>query len=150
MSSLKSIEEFISQKKIAVAGVSHKKQKFGNAIAKELKKKGYEVYPVNPNLDEFEGEKCYHSLNELPDDVTAIVISTKNETTLTLIEEAKNKGIKNIWLQQGSVDKPTLENIKPNGVNIISKECILMFAGDVKGVHGFHRWLKKSFGRFPS
>lgn len=149
MSTLKAIEAFTAQKDIAVAGVSHKKQKFGNAIYKELKKKGYNVYPVNMGLDEYEEEKCYKSITSLLDNVTAIVINTKPETTKSLIVEAKNKGIKNIWLQQGSADKETINNLPDNGTNIISKECILMFAGEAKGIHSFHKWLKKSFGTFP-
>ena len=58
MTSLESIQSFLSQEKIAVAGVSRKKQKFGNAIYKELAKKGYEVFAVNPNMDDYEGKRC--------------------------------------------------------------------------------------------
>jgi len=58
MTTKKSIEEFMSQKNIAIAGVSRKKQKFGNAIYKEMVKKGFNVFSVNPNLDEYEGKEC--------------------------------------------------------------------------------------------
>ena len=58
MATLEAINNFTSQKNIAVAGVSRKKQKFGNAIYKELTKRGYNVYPVNPNLDEYKGKTC--------------------------------------------------------------------------------------------
>lgn len=150
MNTAQSIDTFLKSKKIAVAGVSRKKQKFGNAIYKELHAKGFEVVPVNPNLDEYAGGKCYHSIRELPADVEALVISTKNDTTVQLIRQAKEKGIANVWLQQGAVDKETLRNLHEPELNIIAKECILMHAGPVKGIHGFHRWLKKSFGTFPS
>jgi len=150
MATLKAIEEFTSQKNIAVAGVSRKKQKFGNAIYKELLKKGYQVYPVNPNLDEYDGKECYKNIQSLPDEVTGIVINTKPNITKTLISEAETKGIKHIWLQQGSADKQTIAEATSSESNIVTKECIMMFGESVKGIHGFHKWLKKSFGKFPN
>lgn len=150
MTTLESIQSFLSQEKIAVAGVSRKKQKFGNAIFNELTKKGFEVYPVNPNMNDYHGQKCYQSVEDLPDDVSAIVINTKSDTSLQLIVEARQKGIRNIWLQQGSIDKKSLEALDEPGMNIVSGQCILMHAGEVKGIHAFHRWLKRSFGTFPS
>ena len=150
MNNLKVIKEFLNQKNIAVAGVSRTKHKFGNTIFKELEKKGYNLYPVNPNLEEFEGKKCFKNIESLPPEVTGIVINTKPEVTGTLIKEAESKGIQNIWLQQGSSDKTVKASIENSKSNIISGQCILMFNEPVKGVHGFHRWLKKSFGKFPN
>jgi uncharacterized protein len=150
MNDLKSIKEFLGQKNIAVAGVSRTRQKFGNAIFHELNKKGYDVYPVNPNLDEFEGNKCFKNIESLPAEVTGIVINTKPNVTSKLIKESEAKGIKNIWLQQGSADKKTIADNQGTHSNIISGQCILMFTEPVKGIHGFHRWLKKSFGKFPN
>jgi len=149
MTTMQSINSFLEQDKIAVAGVSRAKQKFGNAIFRELNKKGFEVYPVNPNMDNYQGRKCYHTVSELPEGVSALVINTKNDTTLNLIEEAKAKGIRNIWLQQGCADKDTLKNLNEPDINIVSRQCILMYADPVGGFHGFHRWLKESFGKFP-
>jgi uncharacterized protein len=148
MTTLNVINEFMSQKNIAVAGVSRSKSKFGNAIYNELSKKGYHVYPVNPNMKEFEGNKCYDKISELPQDVTGLVISTKPEVTKTLLREAESKGIKWIWLQQGSADKETISSFE-NHPGVISKQCILMFAEPVKGIHGFHKWVKKTFHKLP-
>ena len=150
MNDLKTINEFMGQKNIAVAGVSRTKHKFGNTIFNELAKKGVNVYPVNPNLDEFEGMKCYKSIESLPADVTGILFNTKPAVTAKLIREAEAKGIKNIWLQQGSADKNTIAENENSASNIVSGQCILMFTEPVKGIHGFHRWLKKSFGKFPN
>lgn len=150
MTTLESIQSFLSQEKVAVAGVSRKKQKFGNAIYKELSKKGFQVYPVNPHIDDFQGQKCYHAIAELPEDVSALVINTKNDTTLQLVDDAKNKGIKNIWLQQGSINSRELEKLDDPELNIVSGQCIFMHAPHAKGIHAFHRWINKSFGAFPA
>lgn len=149
MTKMQSINEFMAQKNIAVAGVSRKKQKFGNTIYKELAKKGYTLYPINPNMQEYEGVKCYPDIGSLPDDATAIVLNTKPEITNKLISEAKKKGINNIWLQQGSADKETIELTENSEANIISKQCVIMFAEPANGIHGFHKWINKTFGLLP-
>lgn len=149
MTTKQSINEFLAQKNIAIAGVSRKKQKFGNAIYKELAKKGYTLYPINPNIETYEGKKCYPDIDSLPGEVSAIVLNTKPAITKNLIDQAENKGIKNIWLQQGSADKETLETIKTKDANIIGKQCVIMFAEPVKGIHGFHKWINNTFGLLP-
>lgn len=149
MTTIKSVNDFMAQKNIAIVGVSRKKQKFGNAIYKELEKKGFALYPVNPNMEEYNGKKCYPDIASLPTDVTAIVINTKPDNTKKLIEEADKKGIKHIWLQQGSADKETIELSEKSVSNIISKQCVIMFAAPAKGIHGFHKWINKTFGILP-
>ncbi len=60
-----SVENFLSQKNIAVVGVSRNTKNFGNTIYRSLKKKGYNVYPINPNAEKIEGDKCYPDLHSL-------------------------------------------------------------------------------------
>jgi predicted CoA-binding protein len=143
----KAIDSFFNQKHIAVAGVSRDKKKFGSIIYKTLEEKGFTVYPVNPNMESYEGKTCFATVEDLPKAVTALVINTKPDVTKELVSKARAKGIAHIWLQQGSADKATLNELE--GTDIIGKECLLMFAEPVKGIHGFHRWLKKSFGSLP-
>lgn len=147
--SRKSLDDFMAQKHIAVAGVSRKKQKFGNMIFAELKKKGYRVYPVNPNIEEYEGERCYPDLHSLPGDVSAVVINTSPQSTRSLLEQAESAGIGHIWLQQGSADQETIDLAGKSNANVISKQCIMMFAEPVTGIHAFHGWLLKVFGKYP-
>jgi hypothetical protein len=149
MASHKSIHEFLAQKRIAVAGVSRKKSKFGNALYNELKKRGYDVYAVNPNLEEYDNKKCYDSISSLPDDVTALVINTKTDISKELLAQAKEKGIKYIWLQQGSANKELLASLPNGDTNVICKQCLLMFVNPT-GIHGFHGWLKKTIGNYPN
>jgi predicted CoA-binding protein len=149
MTSHQSIQDFIKQKKIALAGVSRKKSKFGNVIYRELKNKGYDVYAIHPNLKEYDNKECFHSVSALPNDITALVINTKPEVSKELFVQAKEKGIKHIWLQQGAADKAMLENLPNDGINVICKQCLIMFTNP-SGIHGFHGWLKKTFGKYPN
>ncbi len=147
MTTRKSIDTFLAQKHIAIAGVSRNQRKFGSVVFKTLHEKGFTLYPVNPNMESFEDKKCYATIADLPEEVTALAISTKPEATKKLIEDAHSKGIAHIWLLQGSADQALLESVQ--GDSVISKECILMHAQPVKGIHGFHRWMRSTFGKMP-
>ena len=88
MSSKKMIEEFLAQKKIAVVGVSRKKTKFGNAIYKELKQKGYQLFPVNPHINKYEGDTCYPNLLSLTEKINAAVVNVPPAQTEKVVKEA--------------------------------------------------------------
>ena len=142
------IDQFFSSKKYAVIGVSEDTKKFGNSLFKEMTKAGYDTTPVNPKLGEFEGKKCYASVSDLPEDIDAVLITTKPKHTIKVIKEAEEKGIKNIWLQQGAEDQDCINYLENSDINAIYKKCGIMFANP-KGIHGFHAFLSKLFGTYP-
>jgi uncharacterized protein len=143
------IDRFLACKRFAVAGVSRKNHKMGNAIYKELKINNFSVVPVNPFMEDFEGEKCYSSIKDLPADVDALVVTTKPEVSAVIIREAVERGIKNIFIQQGAQNEEILELAGNSDTNIICKECLFMFVNP-KGIHKFHAWIAKIFGMYPN
>lgn len=143
------IDKFINTKDIAVAGVSENKKKFGSIVYRELKKKGYKVYGLNPKMDEFDEDKCFKSIQDLPDNVKLLVTVTQPEVTETLVEEAIQKGFTMVWMQQGSESDKAIETAKSGGLDVISNRCIMMFAEPVASIHSFHKFLAKLFGRYP-
>jgi len=143
------VDDFLGQKKIAVVGVSRKSTKFGNAVYKEMKKKGYTVYAVNPNMEEYMGEPCYRDLKSLPEKVDGVVIVVHPSKAIHAVTDAKEAGITHIWLQQGSYSDEAYRFCKDNNINVIAKECILMFVAPVDSIHKFHRWLWMVFGKLP-
>ena len=96
------IEQFVSQKRIAVVGMSRSGKKFGNMAAKELKAKGYEIYPVHPEAAEIDGFACSPSLSGLNGKIDAVWISVPPAKVSPVLNEAAEIGLKNIWLQQGA------------------------------------------------
>jgi len=149
MTTKTAVEIFLIQKKLAVIGISRNKKKFGNVIYKELKSKGYDVYPVNPNTAIIEGDKCYPDLKSLPDEVTGAVVVVPPAQSEKVIKSAYEKGIKNIWLQQGAHSDKAVEICEEKGMNYVKGECILMFAEPVTSIHKFHRWIWKLIGKYP-
>ena len=149
MTTLATIESFLSTRKLAIIGVSRNPKKFGRQVYDALKKKGFTVYGVNPNAENLNGDPCYKDIASLPDEVDRVFIVTPPEKTAENVSMALDKGIKNIWIQQKSDTGEALELLKDKDVNLIHNQCLLMYASPVKGPHKFHRFLNKVFGKYP-
>jgi len=145
----KSIEKFFEDRKIAIAGVSRDPKKFGHVVYLDLKKKGFEIYPVNPGIDFICGQPCFHSVSDLPPDVRRLLILTPKNKTLEVLTKAVEKGIDTIWIQQMSDSKEALDYLKDKKVNLVTKQCILMWSEPVSGFHKFHRTIMRFFGALP-
>ena len=50
----------------------HYEQKVAYKIVKQLMSKGFNVYPVNPNIDQVEGIKCYKTILDLPEGINFV------------------------------------------------------------------------------
>ena len=140
MTSKKLVEDFLSEKNIAVVGVSRTGKGFGYTAYKELRSKGYNVYSVNPNAHDIEGEKCYPSLLALQGKVDAAVL---------VVKDAHSAGIKKIWMQQGSESDEAIVFCEESGIDVIHNECILMFAEPSAFIHRAHKWVWGVIGKLP-
>lgn len=66
--------EFLRKENVfAVAGVSSNPAKYGHQVYKDLEEAGYAVYPVNPNIDEVLGDRCYPSLSNCPKNPMSLI-----------------------------------------------------------------------------
>ena len=146
------IEKFVSDKNIALIGVSADKQKFGNALLHELTKKGYTVFPVHPSLAEVEGIKCVPDVKTLPENVTNLIVAVNPLAAEQLIPQLKDSSIKRIWLHKGagkgSGSAAAIESCKENGIEVVYGFCPMMFFSP-SGIHRFHFWMRKKFGKVP-
>lgn len=144
------IQNFVKAKRLAIVGVSHNPQKFGTAAYIDLKSHGLEVYGVNPTLDTVAGDKCYASLADVAGRVDGVVICVTPPKAPAVLREAASLGMKNIWLQQGSQSLETKKVAEELGIHPVEGRCILMYAGEVKSIHAFHRFFAKLFGSYQS
>ena len=149
MNKKQSIEQFLVQKKIAIAGVSGNTKKFGYAIFNELREKGFDICPINPKMDKVDGVKCYSAVRDIPDEYDKLFIVTPKQETDNILKVAAEKGIEHVWVQQMSDTKETKQIAMDNGIELITKECIFMFAEPVKSIHKFHKVIWKIFGLLP-
>lgn len=147
MVSKSSIDKFFNSKFIAFVGVSSDEKKFSRSIYSELKAKNYNLIPVNPNVSEINGTKCYSALEEIPEKPDSVFISTPKSSTSKIVESALKLGIENIWIQQMAETDEAIEIANKSEVNLIAKECIMMYAEPVKSIHKFHKILWKVIGK---
>ncbi|WP_455382382.1 CoA-binding protein [Salinispira pacifica] len=143
------IDDFLSERTLAVVGVSRNGRKFGNAVFDELKAKGFSVYPVNPHAERIGEETCYKSVSQLPPGVGGIVAVVPPQQTEAVVREAEAAGIRKIWMQRGAESDGALDYCAQHGMSAVSGECIMMFAEPVSSVHGVHRFFRRIFGGLP-
>jgi len=100
-----SINNFLSARNIAIAGVSRNNKKFGNSSYHYLKSKGYNVFAVNPNSDSIDGDICYKTIDEIPEKIESLLIVLSPDKSMEVINAAHALKIKNIWFQNGAEPK---------------------------------------------
>lgn len=118
-------EEMLEKKVWAVAGATAKKDKFGYKIWKKLKQHDYETYGINPNYDEIERDKAYHSVADLPKKVDVLDMVLPPKISINTLDEAKEAGIEYIWFQPGTYNDAVLAKAKDLGFKILYDDCVL-------------------------
>src|SRR5689334_23545682 len=122
--------EFLAKKRIAVTGVSRSPKEHGaNSVYKRLRDRGYEVFAVNPNTDEVEGDRSYHGLKSIPGGVDAVVIATAPSRTEGTMRECAELGITQVWMHRGpgagSVSPAAAVYGREHGITVIDGGCPL-------------------------
>jgi hypothetical protein len=144
-----SIDDFLAQPALALVGVSRSRERFGNTALRELLARGFHVYPLHPLMDVVAGVKCYHHFHEMPKDVGGVIVIVSPEAASDVVRDAAAAGIRRVWLQQGAESPYVLEVCRDLGMDVISGECILMYARPT-GIHKAHRWLAGVLHQLPA
>ena len=146
--------EFLANRRIAVTGVSRNPREHGsNVVYRRLRERGYEVFGVNPNADEVEGDVCYHDLKSIPDGVDAVVIATRPEAAEATMRACDEVGIAHVWMHRafgtGSVSKAAADYGRKHGIKVIDGGCPLMFAPTADTGHRMMRMVCTLAGNVP-
>jgi predicted CoA-binding protein len=143
---------FLDSKKVAIVGASPNKDNFGKFLITELKKKGYEGIPVNPGYEEVEGTATVPTVKELPPDVESVILTTAAGMTDEIVDQCIGTPVKRIWMirgvGRGSYSESAHELCRQNNIEVVYGFCPMMFYGD--GMHRFHFWFRKTFGKLPA
>ena len=120
------IKKFMAQKRFAIVGATDNPEKYGNQIFKNLRGRGYEVYPVNPRLKELEGVKFYASLDDIPVKVDVVDFVVPPEVTELTLQECKRLGLNRIWLQPGSETEAAIAYCHENNLKVVHDVCVML------------------------
>lgn len=146
--------EFLAHKRVAVTGVSRQPRDHGsNVVYKRLRERGYQVFAVNPNADEVEGDRAYHDLGSIPGGVDAVVIGTGPDIADETMRECADLGIKQVWMHRGpgagSVSETAAEYGRGCGITVIDGGCPCMFGPTADLGHKAMRLMFTLTGNVP-
>ena len=125
MSTIKELREILQNNHtIAVVGLSAKWHRPSYFAAKYMQEHGYRVIPVNPNYDEILGEKCYTSLQDIPEPVDIVDLFQRSETAVDYAQQAVAINAKVLWLQLGVINNEAGEIAKSAGLEFVQDHCV--------------------------
>jgi predicted CoA-binding protein len=124
--------EFLTSRRVAVTGVSREPKSHGsNVVYRRLRERGYDVFAVNPNATEVEGDPSYRDLGSIPGGVDAVVIGTRPERADETMRQCADLGIRHVWMHRGpgagSVSATAAEYGRAHGISVIDGGCPCMF-----------------------
>jgi predicted CoA-binding protein len=151
---IEAASQFLTNKRIAVTGVSRRPESHGaNVVYKRLRERGYQTFAVNPNAETVEGDKAYSSLGAIPGGVEAVVIGTRPAVAEETMRECVELGIKYVWMHRGpgagSVSRQAAEYGRKRGITVIDGGCPLMFEPTADGAHKAMRFIFTLTGAVP-
>lgn len=121
-----SIREILEQgTTLAVVGLSSKAMRPSHGVAEYMQHHGYRVIPVNPHEHSVLGEKCYATLDAVPEPFHTVVIFRRSEFVPELVEAAIRKGAKVVWMQEGVVHEDAAKKARAAGLEVVMDHCIL-------------------------
>ena len=151
------VNDFLAQKRIAVAGVSRNNSHHptGNLIYHRLKRAGHDVFPVNPHIQAFEGDRCYPDVKSIPGGVDGVVIVTRPEFTERIVRDCNDAGVRRVWMHQSlgkgtSVSPKAVEYCRQLDIGVIAGACPMMFGPGVDFGHTCMRWILRLAGGLPT
>ncbi len=120
------IAEFPRYRRWVVVGASNDTSKYGNKIYRDLKNAGYEVYAVNPRVEQVEGDPCYPSVKDLPVTPDVVNLVVPPPVALQVIQDCLDAGIRRVWFQPGSESEEAIEKARSGGMEVVHDACIMI------------------------
>lgn len=153
MTSKNVIDDFLAQKRIAIAGVSRKQHDFTRVLFREFVRRGYDAVPVNPNAGgEIDGKKAFRNVREIQPPVDGVLVATSARHTDEILNDCAGAGVRRVWLYRaagrGAVSPGAAEFCAARGIDLVAGECPFMFFPNA-GLHAIHGFFLKLVGRYP-
>ena len=109
---------------IAMVGLSADWYRPSYFAAKYLQDHGFRVIPVNPRYEEILGEKCYGSVQDIPDAIDVVDCFRRTGDIPPLADAAIEVGAKVLWMQLGIVNEEAAAKAREAGLEVIMNRCM--------------------------
>ena len=109
----------------AVVGCSPDARRDSHRIARLLQERGFRVIPVNPSVDNVLGERCYPSLQDIPETerVEVVDIFRRADKAGAHVDEAIAVGARAVWMQLGVIDEAAAQRALAAGLEVVMDRC---------------------------
>jgi predicted CoA-binding protein len=102
---------------------------------------------VNPATDVLNGERCYHTVAEVPEPLDGVLVMVNAKAAKEVVEACVSRGVPRVWLHRGAgpgaVSDEAVTLCRDAGIDVVDGACPLMFAEPVARFHRVHRWFAK-------
>ncbi|MCH8982297.1 CoA-binding protein [candidate division KSB1 bacterium] len=111
---------------IAVIGATDNSSKYGHVIYRDLKQKGFTVYPVNPQRSSVDGDPAFPNVGDIPGKPTMTNFVVPPSTTLKILQQCLDLALMNVWVQPGAESPEVIAFLQQNSFNYIANACIMV------------------------
>lgn len=144
-------EEFLSQPRLAVVGVSDDPGNFGRTVYRELREHGRDVVAVHPTADSVLDDPAYPDLASVPGPIDGVVLMVPRDRAVEVVEQAIGLGVPRVWFFRGvggagAVSPEAVAAARAAGMAVVPGACPLMFLEPVGSVHRLHRGIRRLDG----
>lgn len=116
-----------SAKTIAVVGYSAKPDRPSNSVSAYLRRHGYRIIPVNPQLRGamVEGERSYDRLADIPasEQIDFVDVFRRGELLDRVVDDALECGMSAIWFQLGLGNVEAAQRAESKGMRVVWDRC---------------------------
>jgi uncharacterized protein len=109
---------------IAVVGASRDPMKPGGSIPPVLQRHGFRVIPVNPTVDTLFGERCYKSLEDVPEHIDIVQVFRPSADAPGIARQAVAVGADALWLQSDITSAEARQIAEDGGLDYIEDRCM--------------------------
>jgi uncharacterized protein len=153
MGTLNLIQDFLSQKRLAIVGVSRDPQTFSQKLFREFLQRGYDAVPVNPKAVRIAGLLCYDCVTTICPRVDGALLLVRPYMTAWAVRACARAEIRRVWMHRGngtgSVNAEAVEFCRKNGIDVIDGYCPYMFLTNPNLFDRMHSWMMKANGTYP-
>ncbi len=140
-------ETFFDNECFAVVG-DKARQNFPVLTYRGLKKLGKKVFPIDPSVEEIEGDHAYAALDGLPEKVDAVVLEVPKEDTRDWVAKVADAGINDVWIHMGRETPEAVALAHDKGINARTGTCAVMYVTPEFSYHSIHKWIMKRIGKY--
>ena len=153
MSTRERIDDFLSQKRLALVGVSRNQKDFTRILFREFCERGYDMVPVNPSLPEVEGRTCYPHVQDVTPPVDGVLLMTSPAVTEQVVRDCAEAGVSRVWMYRagghGAVSPSAVQFCEAEHMAVVPGECPFMFFPNAGFIHRAHGFIRQLTGSMP-